>query len=140
MRHGYLLILLLASLSAHGQIYRWTDENGRVHFSDQEPVTQESEEVNPEIINSYTTVSYDTVVASLSSNRLVMYSAEWCGVCKRAKRFLAEAGISYVERDIDKSKSARIAYDKLDGKGVPIFIQGSRRMNGFKPDWFDQLM
>ena len=30
---------LLVGLSAHGEIYKWTDEQGQVHFSDKAPET-----------------------------------------------------------------------------------------------------
>ena len=32
---------------------------------------------------------------------IVMYSTTWCGDCKRAKHFLNEYGIDYVDHDID---------------------------------------
>jgi mycoredoxin len=33
---------------------------------------------------------------------VTMYSAEWCGHCRRLKRQLEEAGIDYIEVDIDE--------------------------------------
>ncbi|MFK7849267.1 MAG: DUF4124 domain-containing protein [Rhodothermales bacterium] len=38
IHYFYLLILLLcAATAAHAQLYRWTDENGKVHYSDKIP-------------------------------------------------------------------------------------------------------
>lgn len=68
-----------------------------------------------------------------------MYSAEWCGVCKVAKRYFELKKVSYTDRDIDKDKSARREYDKLGATGVSVLFVGKKRMNGFRPSTFDQL-
>jgi mycoredoxin len=34
---------------------------------------------------------------------VTLYSAEWCGHCRRLKRQLSDAGIDYVEIDIDEN-------------------------------------
>ncbi|GIU19131.1 MULTISPECIES: DUF4124 domain-containing protein [unclassified Shewanella] len=34
MRVGLALLLLLVATLAHGTVYKWVDENGKVHFSD----------------------------------------------------------------------------------------------------------
>ena len=38
-------MMLLSSLLSHAEIYRWTDENGKVHFSDK-PVGNKAEKLN----------------------------------------------------------------------------------------------
>ncbi|MEZ0123160.1 MAG: DUF4124 domain-containing protein [Candidatus Reddybacter sp.] len=48
------IFFLLAGLSAHGEIYKWTDEKGRVLFSDKAPETGVAESISDQlIINSY---------------------------------------------------------------------------------------
>lgn len=37
--------LVMASLSGAAEVYRWTDENGRVHFSDKPPRDREAENI-----------------------------------------------------------------------------------------------
>ena len=39
------LILLIFTLSASGEIYRWVDKNGNVHFSDTKPENRKSEQI-----------------------------------------------------------------------------------------------
>jgi hypothetical protein len=41
-----LLALLAPSLSTADSVYRWTDENGVVHFGDREPVGRAADRVN----------------------------------------------------------------------------------------------
>lgn len=52
-----------------------------------------------------------------------MYSTSWCGDCRRAKRFLREAGIDFSEIDIDKDeKAAQQVVDWSGGRRViPTF-------------------
>jgi hypothetical protein len=38
-------ILLLLSQAVQSEVYKWTDENGKVHFGDRPPVEQETEQV-----------------------------------------------------------------------------------------------
>ena len=35
---------------------------------------------------------------------IVMYSTEWCGDCKRAKKFLAKKNVPYINVDIEKDE------------------------------------
>ncbi len=125
------LLLMLVSSPCFAEIYQWVDENGKVQFSDRNPKDQQAQVFETSEINSYTNVSYESVLGKNKTDRLVMYSAEWCGVCTRAKSYMRQNNISFVERDIDKSSSAKKAYDRLGGTGVPIFIYGDQRMNGF---------
>src|SRR5205085_9866248 len=44
--------------------------------------------------------------AALSATPIVMYSASWCGVCRKAKQFLSENGLRYREIDADITPGA----------------------------------
>jgi len=39
------------------------------------------------------------------SRQVTMYSTTWCGYCRRLKRQMDEAGISYSEVDLDEDPS-----------------------------------
>jgi glutaredoxin len=71
--------------------------------------------------------------------RVIMYSAAWCGVCKRAKAYFKRTKTAYQERDIDKSESARGEFKRLGGRGVPLILVGQRRLSGFSPDSFEKI-
>ena len=46
-----------------------------------------------------------------ASDRIVVYGADWCGDCRRAKRWLNESGAPYtwIDRDADPELRARLA-------------------------------
>ena len=137
--------LIAASISA-AEMHQWVDANGRTHYGDTPPVNQPTLEIKGEI-SSYTKPSVESLpdefFASLQKKpnrkRVVMYSAEWCGVCRRAKSYFKENKISFQEMDIDKSKRAQSEYAKLKAKGIPVILIGKQRMNGFSETGFNKL-
>lgn len=72
-------------------------------------------------------------------NSVVMYSTSWCGYCRQARRYFKSKGIKYVERDIERSRLAKRAYDRLGGNGVPLIVVGENKMSGFSARKFDRL-
>ncbi|GIZ11259.1 glutaredoxin domain-containing protein [Pseudomonas sp. NCCP-436] len=140
MRRFALALLATLPLIATGEIYKWTDENGRVNFGDR-PQNQDRAERLPLRVNSYESVNYEKLspTAASTSKRVFMYSAAWCGYCKQARQYFQQSGISFIEHDIEKDSRARQAYDALGGNGVPIILVGERRMNGFSVTGFQRI-
>lgn len=63
---------------------------------------------------------------------VVMYSTAWCGVCRRARKYFQEAGISFVEHDVDEDPTAREAYLRLNPRrSVPTIKVGDEVVIGF---------
>ena len=72
-------------------------------------------------------------------NNVVMYSTSWCGYCRQARRYFKSKDIKYVERNIERSRLAKRAYDRLGGNGVPLIVVGANKMSGFSTRQFDRL-
>ncbi len=129
----YLIIMLLfASQIATAEIYKWTDESGRVHFGDSPSDETAAEQVNVEV-NSYENVTYENIefYKGANSKRVIMYSTSWCGYCKKARSYFKKNDINYVEYDIEKNKRAKQEYDSLGGTVIPVILVGKKKMNGF---------
>ena len=66
-----------------------------------------------------------------------MYSASWCGVCKKARRFLEQAGIPFQEVDVDENRDAHRELQAkarragISASGVPVFDVGGQLIAGF---------
>lgn len=137
-----LAIMSFAISVASADIYRWTDSNGNVHFADQAPEDQTSESLDLQI-NTYESVTYDSLTFELpatpAGKRVVMYSATWCGVCDKAKRYFEQKKIPYTEYDVETSQQGKQGFEQLGGTGVPIILVGKRRMNGFSVAGFENL-
>jgi glutaredoxin len=146
-RHVRLLIpfLILCALTsmANAEVYRWTDEHGRIHFGDRPPAGTATEQVQVHI-NTYSAPQIvsrpsDRNVKPTKRESVVMYSASWCGVCKRAATYFRAKGIPYRDYDVETSAKGRADFKRLGGRGVPIILVGEARMNGFSPAHFEQL-
>ena len=133
---SFFLFSLIVMGTAHSKIYKWVDEDGRVHMSDKPPRTTDFDEVKVKVnvISSPSSSAQDDVTEThqrkpvASNKKIIMYGAEWCSVCKKAKRYFKANNISFIEYDIDKSSKGRREYEKLGGRGVPVILVGKERM------------
>lgn len=134
------LALSLLTMPLSAQIYTWTDADGKVHFSDKKPegtpVRSVDVRVNTIVAPS---ISDSDFLGAGAAGQVVMYSAEWCGVCKKARRYFRQQGIAFREYDIETSHKGRRDYDQLNGRGVPIILVGDKRMDGFSAGRFQSL-
>lgn len=67
----------------------------------------------------------------LNEQDVIVYTTSWCPYCKQTIQFLQSAGIPYIEHDIEKSDSARKAYEQLSGRGVPVLQIGDTVIEGY---------
>ena len=127
MRILYLMAaFLLATSTAVAGVYKWVDENGKVHFSD----TPMSANAQPLKLKSVNSVSF-TQVNSSHGQQLTIYTAEWCGYCTKAKNFMRRENIAFREFDIEKSREGKMRYKQFNVKSIPLFTLNKERMAGF---------
>jgi glutaredoxin len=67
---------------------------------------------------------------------VLMYSASWCGYCKRAKAYLAKNRIAYSSIDIDTA-DGRSSFQEVGQGSVPLLFWGKRRIRGFTAEGYD---
>lgn len=134
--------------AVQAEIYKWTDSNGKTHFSDAAPAEHQAQTISLDNINTFTKVSisdapkwkgfYQPEITPKVKN-VVMFSTERCGYCKQARRYFTERGIAFTEKKIDSDNAAWQEYQQLNATGVPVILVGRKRMNGFSQGTFDQL-
>lgn len=139
----FVLCCLLFACAAQAEIYKWVDDQGKVHFGDSPPADKKLEPLELKI-NTYEAPQIVYAPAEPRTQqkkqpKVVMYSAEWCRVCKRASAYFKQHKIRYLEFDVDKSEKGRQDFAKLKGTGVPIILVGDARLNGFSPERFEEL-
>lgn len=141
----YLIwIGLLVSVFAQAEIYKWVDENGRVHFGDSPRAEDGAEKVRVDVV-SYDFVEvapidfYQSDKKRTPARQVVMYSTSWCGYCRKAREHFVANKVKFVEYDIEQDKAAHQRFKALGGKGVPLIVVGKQRMSGFSAQRFDQL-
>lgn len=60
----------------------------------------------------------------MSSKEITMYSAEWCGDCRRSKRLLADLGVEYTLIDVESDPSAAAKVMEINGgmQSIPVIV------------------
>ncbi|MGH8454974.1 MAG: glutaredoxin domain-containing protein [Nevskiales bacterium] len=146
-RTSLICLLAVAGISVCGyasaEIYKWTDKDGRVHYSDRPAGQGSSERVHietvpagggdsPAVEDAVTTLSGETKPA-LESQPLdvVMYATKTCGYCRKARAFLTQRGINWNEIDIESSEQAKNEFKSRGGKGVPLIFINGQPVRGF---------
>ena len=67
---------------------------------------------------------------------VVLYSAEWCGICDRLRACLQQSGVPFDERDVERSAQAEREWSALGATGVPVVLVGPEVVHG----WNDALL
>jgi hypothetical protein len=133
-----IALIALAALSgavAAQTAYRWVDEQGKVHYSDQPPPpsARQAEEKHlsagrPDAVPAY------AVSKAAADFPVTLYTAETCAEpCAQARALLAGRGIPYVER-IVKTEEDAAGYRRVFGAPdeVPAATVGRRPLRGFE--------
>ncbi len=77
---------------------------------------------------------------------VIMYSTKHCPVCHKARRWLLEQKIPYVEKDLETNPGAAMELaqkgkaQNVSTRGVPVFDVGGRLVPGFDPGAIKQLL
>ena len=77
----------------------------------------------------------------MSDKKVVIYSTPTCPMCKRAKAYLTEKGISY--QDVDVAASREVAHEMVQKSGqmrVPVILVDDELVVGFNQPKLDELM
>ena len=69
--------------------------------------------------------------AAIEADDVIMYSTQWCPYCHKARDFLKQANIPFIEYDVEKSSRAYQRYEEISGRGVPVFEIGKQTIQGF---------
>lgn len=102
---------LFISPAAAVEVYKWKDAAGRTHISDRPPESGEAERLQ---VRTFTGPAETSGVDNaFASQKVVMLTTTWCGVCKRARAWLSEKGIPFDEYDVERSEMGKAEYRRL---------------------------
>lgn len=133
------LTLVIAS-ATEGQVYKWTDKGGKVHYGDHPPADSKTEQLKVSVQSfggpaevDYVSILRRPIKSDARQTRadVIIYSAAWCGPCKSAKAWMASQNISFTDYDVETSEQGKKDFAALGGRGVPMILVGEQRMTGF---------
>ena len=121
---------------AQSTVYKWTDSQGKVQFSDTPPVEQAKNVTQKRMGGGEVDVSqlpYATQLA-MKKNPVTLYTAPQCGdPCKDGRALLASRGIPYAERDAQGNPADAEQVKKLIGAlQVPVLVVGADPLKGYE--------
>ena len=72
---------------------------------------------------------------------VTIYTSPTCGYCHQAKRYLADRGVAFAERDVSVDRAAAEEIVRLTGQmGVPVIVVDGQPVIGFDRARLDQLL
>lgn len=131
-----LLAAAVATPSGAATLYRWVDEQGVVHVSENPPegrmnvaqaVVGEGADKGPEAAPPAEKKQF-----SVRPGEVTIYTTPTCPWCHKAKAWLRDKKIRYKEVDVTTDRSGLEEMVKLSGQtGVPVIVVGGEVIVGF---------
>ncbi len=61
---------------------------------------------------------------SENTSPIVVYGANWCGDCRRSKKFLEQKNVAFTWIDVEQDETARVTMQKYNGglQTIPTII------------------
>jgi glutaredoxin len=129
--------------------YQWVDERGSVHFVaslDEVPAAWRSRagqiELDPAVFTQTgpsaskggRSAGAVQIAESAPVHEVTVYTAPWCGWCRKTLAFLDERGVDYVNKDIDADEGyAEELREKSGGTAIPFVEIDDSEIRGFDP-------
>jgi glutaredoxin len=145
LRCAIVVVLAAASSAALAQIYRWTDEKGRVHITDTPPPpgaknVQKRQTPAPSASSTQPQASESYVLQEARKKAPVtLYSTPGCELCGKARALLNERGVPFkevliTEKQIDELVKA------VGANAVPSIAVGSTVQQGFEAGTYHRML
>jgi glutaredoxin-like YruB-family protein len=134
--------------------YRYTDETGTVRFvtsleqvprslrASARPVGNDRIQRAPALPpparkhKARTTLALDE-----SSHEVLVYTAPWCGWCRKTLAYLTQQGVAFENRDIEADASYREELlEKTGGTSIPVVEIDGELIRGYDPQRMAQLL
>jgi glutaredoxin len=132
--------LLLASffslhLPASAQVYKWTDAQGTVHYTDTPPPQQRASQLKPPSPGDagQSALPYE-LARAVKASPVTLYTTTRaaCAGCDQGRALLRARGIPYTEKTVDTDEDKE-QLRQLSGKlELPLLVVGSRKVAGFQ--------
>lgn len=146
VRRLKMLVLVCSMTVIHAMaadVYRWTDKNGVVNYSDQSPTDKaanvQQRDLSLNVIDGQGSYAMDNVS---KQHPVTLYSTECGPVCDNARDLLKQRGVPFTYKDpmTDKAAAKAIGQGKTGNFRLPLLKIGKKTLKGFSAQqWADAL-
>jgi glutaredoxin len=144
MRSVIFAVLLGAACAASAQLYRWTDENGRVHVTDTPPpasaknVRKRAVESAP-AADSGASEPYAVQLAA-KNYPVTLYTAPDCAPCGAARALLNQRGVPFREVSVVGEQESAQLRNAVGSLSVPSLVVGTSTQKGFEQGAYHSML
>ena len=135
------IVIALAASSALAQLYRWTDEKGRMHVTDTPPpsTARDVQKKAAASTSPATQIPYELSQA-LKDFPVMLFSAPNCQeFCAQARELLNKRGVPFKEIQVfDEQTNEQLK--RAGASLVPALVVGRSVQEGFDPQAYDALL
>lgn len=134
MRLRYLAPLLLFPLLAHAQLYRWVDDQGKVHYSDRVPAAGAKNVQKQSVSTAPGTSPLPYALQQAARNfPVALYTSEACkDSCAQARELLNKRGVPYSEHTVADEADIAELKKISGGSSVPVMTVGREVYKGYE--------
>ncbi|HMC13373.1 MAG TPA: glutaredoxin family protein [Gallionellaceae bacterium] len=139
---GLLLVLQAGQAS---ELYRWVDNNGKVHYGDTPEVDAEKLKFSIPDTDAASGVDETNLPYEVRLARknfpVTLYVSEKCGEpCKQARDFLDKRHVPFAETELKTQEEFDDFKQKSGSDSVPVLSVGRNWLKGFQAgQWQDEL-
>src|SRR3989337_2049198 len=144
MRSVIFAVLLGAACAASAQLYRWTDEKGRVHVTDTPPppsaknVQKRALDATPEP-PSGANQPYAVQLAA-KNYPVTLYTAPDCAPCGAARALLNQRGVPFREVSVVGEQESAQLRNAVGSLSVPSLVVGTSAHKGFEQGAYHAML
>jgi len=132
----FTCLLLAAGLVQAQTMYRWVDQNGKVHYGDRPPPPKTAREVKERPLRAPAADSQMPFALRQAAEKfpVQLITSESCGApCQQGRDYLQKRGIPFGEKAIATDEELTLLRQRLGGAEpmAPILFVGEKSSKGF---------
>lgn len=143
MRSVMFVLLLGFATAASAQLYRWTDERGRVHVTDTPPPPSARKIERKDYEAPGAAVGENVPYAlreAMQSNPITLYTAPDCAPCAEARKLLNARGAPFREVSVVGEREREELQKLVGSLSVPALKVGASVQKGFEEGTYQSLL
>ena len=145
MRTLLAVTLITLALPAAAQLYRWTDESGKKHFSDTPPPpgARNVKRMKPAAGSGDASDTANMPYAlqqAMKSAPVTLYTTAGCEACGEARKLLNARGIPFKEVSVASEAQLNELKAAVGTTSVPALLVGANVLKGFEEGQYNAAL
>jgi glutaredoxin len=135
-------ILASAAFSVGAQLYRWTDESGKIHFTDTPPPTSAKDVQKKSGVSSGGGAASQPFIVqqAMRDYPVTLYTTEGCEACSEARKLLNARGVPFREVNVASEAQLKELNHAVGSNSVPAMLVGQGVLTGFEQGRYNRAL